>query len=107
MPLSTSQLRELREALSAADFMNLEDPELGLVVPDECTRSIRVRCQDEVHEVIFGDTPPDIEREGPNRVRRFSRALHVWVAVRSLFDDDKAADTRPEDLRFLKKHPLP
>ncbi len=105
--LSASQLRKLSAALSAADFMNLEDPELYLSVADECTRSIRVRCQDEVHDVKFGDTPHDTKREDPDRVRRFSRALHVWIAVRSLFDDEKAADTRRDDQRFLKEHPLP
>jgi hypothetical protein len=104
--VSKPRLEKLRAALSAADFMTLDDPALERV-PDEDQRTVRVRCGEEVHDVRFGDTPSDGARETMDRVKRFSRALHVWVAVRSLFDDEKAVDTRPQDRRFLKEHPLP
>jgi hypothetical protein len=96
--------RQLDAALADADFMHLVAAPYVSLVEHADDRVITVRCGDELHTVTLGETPDDSAASAdPREVEHFSRALRVWIAVRSVFVDAGAADTREGDRAFLAR----
>jgi hypothetical protein len=93
--LSPRQLAELIEAVERERFLELE-PSYGTFRSNEPFRELDVWLHGKYKRVMIGG---DLAAE--TRRDELRRALRVWAAVRGLFTDEAAIDTREEDKALL------
>ena len=99
-PLSPKVLGEFQAVLAEQRFCDL-DEQYGTAVMDGPERQMSARCGDRIKTVTLftfdsKQTLTEVERS------EIRRALRVWIAIRSLFDDPEALDSRPEDRSLLE-----
>ncbi len=99
--LSPKALSDLGAALAGERFCDL-DEQYGTAIMDGPERQMSARCGDTIRTVtLFTFDPRETRTEaGRSEIRR---ALRVWIAIRSLFDDPEALDSRPEDRALLER----
>ena len=96
-------LEDLRAVLGVERFCEL-DEQYGTAVMDGPERQMSARCGDRIKTVTLFtfDRKQELTEAEHSEIRR---ALRVWIAIRSLFEDPEALDSRPED-RALLEHAL-
>jgi hypothetical protein len=102
-PLSPKILDDFQAVLAGQRFCDL-DEQYGSAVMDGPERQMSARCGERTKTVTLFTFDPKQPLTGAER-SEIRRALRVWIAIRSLFDDPEALDSRPED-RSLLEHAL-
>jgi len=96
LQLSGAECAKLAAEISEAQFFTLKDS-YGVPAVDSPVRELEISLGAKRHSLgLF----PGLE-VGANRAA-VSRALRVWIAVRSLFNAPDAVDSRDEDRAFLR-----
>jgi hypothetical protein len=103
--LSSKALSDIAAVLAAQRFCDL-DEQYGTAVMDGPERQMSARCGDAIKTVTLFTFDPKkpLTRAESAEIRR---ALSVWIAIRNLFDDPEALDSRAEDRALLEREPAP
>lgn len=100
-PLGPKVLSDFQAVLREQRFCDL-DEQYGTVVMDGPERQMSVRCGNTIKTVTLFTFDPKQPLTQSER-SEIRRALRVWIAIRGLFEDSEALDSRAEDTSLLEQ----